>query len=241
MATWMVRGALVATLLAMTGCATVQNNPKGMCALVGALGAGAIGGGVADDDDKVEGAAIGAAVGAIAGAVFCNEVAPPPLPEAPTPPPPPPPPAGPLDSDGDGVYDDKDECPGTAPGTVVDERGCPEIPDLRGVHFEFNKSNLTPAAQTILDSALGAIQSNPDVKVEIVGHTDSVGSDAYNQKLSERRAESVRAYLESRGVTATRLSAEGRGESEPVATNENEDGRALNRRVDLDAVQLRAY
>jgi len=245
MPTWFSRGVLMGALFTLTGCASV-NQPKGMCAFMGALGAGAIGGAVAGGDgdlDELEGAAIGAAVGAIAGAVLCERREPPapPVPMAEPAPPPPPPPAPPADSDGDGVIDTLDECPETAPGTPVDSRGCPELPDLQGVHFGFDLYDLTDDARAILARAVGALQANPKVRVEIVGHTDSVGSDAYNQKLSERRAAAVAEYLQTQGIDASRLAASGRGESMPIATNENEDGRRLNRRVELDAVQMRAY
>jgi outer membrane protein OmpA-like peptidoglycan-associated protein len=246
MPTWLSRGVLVGALITLSGCASI-NQPKGMCAFMGAVGAGAIGGSVADSDgdlDRVGGAAVGAAVGALAGAVLCERrepPAPPAPPAAPPPPPPPPPPAPPPDSDGDGVIDSVDECPDTAPGTPVDARGCPELPDLQGVHFGFDLYSLTDEARAILDRGVEALRGNAKVRVEIVGHTDSIGTDAYNQRLSERRARAVADYLESRGIDRARLSASGRGETMPIATNENEDGRRLNRRVELDAVQMRAY
>ncbi|HAZ60708.1 MAG TPA: hypothetical protein DCY89_03945 [Gammaproteobacteria bacterium] len=245
MSTWLSRGVLVGALLTLTGCASI-NQPKGMCALMGALGAGALGGAVSDDNndiDRVGGAAIGAAVGALAGAVLCEHREPAALP-APAPEPPPAPaarPAPPADSDGDGVIDTLDECPDTTRGTPVDSRGCPELPDLQGVHFGFDQAKLTDEARTILDRGVEALRANTKVRVEIVGHTDSRGSDAHNQGLSERRAAAVAEYLESQGISADRLAVSGMGESKPIATNENEDGRRLNRRVELDAVQMRTY
>lgn len=139
------------------------------------------------------------------------------------------------DTDGDGVPDSRDDCPGTPQGTPVDSKGCPEIPSLEGVHFEHDKAVLTASARSILDDVAALIAANPHVRVEIVGHTDSTGSDSYNQSLSERRANAARAYLESTGVSASRLSATGRGENSPVADNSTSEGRAANRRVDLTA------
>ncbi|MGR9090002.1 MAG: OmpA family protein [Gammaproteobacteria bacterium] len=139
------------------------------------------------------------------------------------------------DSDGDGVPDSRDDCPGTPPGTQVDVHGCPEIPDLEGVHFEFDKAVLTSQAMPVLDDAAATIAKHSTIRVEIIGHTDSVGSDAYNQGLSERRASAVVTYLESKGVSGSRLSAIGRGESQPAASNDTKEGRYVNRRVELIA------
>ena len=159
-----------------------------------------------------------------------------PAPSAPPPPPPPPaaPPANP-DLDGDGVLNERDKCPNTRPGAVVDLDGCEveAVISLEGVHFDFDKATLRPDAIAILDKAVGLLKSQERVVVEVAGHTDSVGSEEYNQGLSERRAISVKDYLESQGITATRLTARGYGEAQPVASNDTEEGRALNRRVEL--------
>jgi iron complex outermembrane receptor protein len=157
-------------------------------------------------------------------------------PAAPPPPPPPPaaPPANP-DLDGDGVLNERDKCPNTRPGAVVDLDGCEveAVISLEGVHFDFDKATLRPDAIAILDKAVGLLKSQERVVVEVAGHTDSVGSEEYNQGLSERRAISVKDYLESQGITATRLTARGYGEAQPVASNDTDEGRALNRRVEL--------
>ncbi|MFT5418543.1 MAG: OOP family OmpA-OmpF porin, partial [Gammaproteobacteria bacterium] len=139
------------------------------------------------------------------------------------------------DQDQDGVPDSRDDCLGTAEGTPVDERGCPEIPDLLSVDFEHDKAALTPAATALLDEAARIIEKHQTVRVDIIGHTDSTGSDSYNAGLSERRALCVAAYLKSTGVSASHLSPSGRGESDPVATNETKEGRQSNRRVQLIA------
>lgn len=151
------------------------------------------------------------------------------------PPPPPPPPVVDPDSDGDGVVDSSDDCPGTANGTPVDERGCPQMPSLKGVHFEHDSATLTAAARTVLDGVATTLKSNPHVRLEIVGHTDASGSDDYNLGLSQRRAASVKAYLGEHGVASTAMSTNGRGEAEPVADNATREGRAANRRVELTA------
>jgi outer membrane protein OmpA-like peptidoglycan-associated protein len=104
---------------------------------------------------------------------------------------------------------------------------------LRGVNFDFDKSNIRPDARAILDEAVATLQGEPQIRVSVEGHTDARGSDAYNQKLSERRADAVADYLARGGIARSRLSTEGFGESKPVASNMNEDGRAQNRRVEL--------
>lgn len=108
------------------------------------------------------------------------------------------------------------------------------ISDKRNVMFAFDSDVLTPAAIQEMGGVVGRIRDLEDVSaIRIVGHTDSVGSEAYNQQLSERRAESVRQFLESRGISATLLSASGEGELNPVADNASAEGRAMNRRVDI--------
>lgn len=160
-------------------------------------------------------------------------VAPPPAPPpAPTPAPPPPPPP-PADSDGDGVLDPQDQCPGTPRGVAVDAVGCPRKGSvtLQGVTFEFNSATLTAESKPILDEVAADLKKNPRLKILLEGHTDSVGNDAYNLKLSQRRAASVREYLVEQGVNPANLTSEGFGESKPTADNATADGRAQNRRV----------
>jgi OOP family OmpA-OmpF porin len=104
---------------------------------------------------------------------------------------------------------------------------------LRGVNFDFDSARIRPDAAAILDAAAEALKENSGVQVEVAGHTDSIGTDEYNQGLSERRAQAVVDALVERGIDASRLSARGSGESQPVASNETSDGRAQNRRVEL--------
>ncbi len=145
----------------------------------------------------------------------------------------------PLDSDGDGVPDGIDQCPGTLPGLEVNSKGCvvPQVFELRGVHFLFDKSILLLDSKVILDRVAESLMNEPTVKVMIAGHTDWVGSDAYNMKLSQQRAESVVNYLISKGIPANRLSAKGFGESQPVESNETDAGREHNRRVELHILE----
>jgi OOP family OmpA-OmpF porin len=108
---------------------------------------------------------------------------------------------------------------------------------LVGVNFEFNKAELLPESYTILFYAVQYLNENPDIKVEIEGHTDSKGSEIYNQNLSERRAKTVRDYLISKGIDPSRLTYKGYGESMPVADNNTPEGRALNRRIDFKIIE----
>lgn len=142
-----------------------------------------------------------------------------------------------LDSDGDGVVDRKDECPDTPPNTRVDFRGCPFTTEIQlpRVVFDTNSANLRPESFEILDGAVETLLRYTDLKVEVAGHTDSIGSDAYNLALSQRRAETVYNYLREKGVTNA-LRARGYGERQPIADNATEEGRQKNRRVTLRIV-----
>jgi OOP family OmpA-OmpF porin len=104
---------------------------------------------------------------------------------------------------------------------------------LRGVNFEFNSAKLTVNAKALLDQVAAALKVRKDIEVEIGGHTDGKGSDPYNQKLSQERAASVKQYLAGHGIDAGRMSTKGFGKSMPVADNNTDEGRELNRRVEL--------
>jgi outer membrane protein len=159
------------------------------------------------------------------------EPEPAPAPAAAPPPPPPPPPA-PADADGDGVTDDLDKCPGTPAGTKVDKVGCPLEQTLK-LLFDFDSAELRPESITELERVVKFMNDVPFAQVLVQGHTDSVGGDAYNLALSDRRAKAVFDYLSSRGVDPARVKSEGKGEAEPIADNNTAEGRQENRRVML--------
>jgi OOP family OmpA-OmpF porin len=108
-----------------------------------------------------------------------------------------------------------------------------EIFRLEGVYFDFDRATLKPEGRTKLDSAVTILNRFSEMRVEVQGHTDSIGTVEYNQRLSERRAQAVVDYLVSRGISATRLTSRGYSENNPVADNATDEGRALNRRVML--------
>ncbi|MBZ9785240.1 OmpA family protein [Pseudomonas sp. REP124] len=218
----------------LTGCATHSDGTAPLnqrtwpiCSVIGGL----VGGGLGAIESGGW-AAGGAALGILTGGLICY--------------------AQDGDEDGDGVFDRRDRCPDTPANTPVDHRGCPlpqypasvkpaepvqaeviTLSDAGDVLFAFNQSDLTPTAQSQLDSIMGKLEDDSVVSIKVVGHTDSVGSDAYNQGLSERRASSVAHYLLTQGVAPAKLTSEGKGESQPVADNDTEEGRAKNRRVEL--------
>ncbi|MES2684580.1 MAG: OmpA family protein [Pseudomonadota bacterium] len=149
-----------------------------------------------------------------------------------------------LDSDGDGVPDALDRCPGTARGVVSDGNGCPR--DVSGaaagserqfddVLFDFDQSDITVTGAKILDNAAEVVNSGAtkSLRVNIAGHTDAIGSEGYNQALSERRANAVRGYLVKKGVDASRIHTFAYGETTPKADNDSAEGRAQNRRAEV--------
>jgi len=139
-------------------------------------------------------------------------------------PPPPPPPAEPTPA------------PTPAPAPVPTSE---KVSYSADAFFDFDKAVLKPAGQASLDDLAGKLK---DMNLEViiaVGHTDSIGTDAYNQKLSVRRAEAVKAYLQGKGVEANRIYTEGKGEKQPVADNKTAEGRAKNRRVEIEVVGTR--
>jgi outer membrane protein OmpA-like peptidoglycan-associated protein len=133
-----------------------------------------------------------------------------------------------VDSDGDGVPDSRDKCPGTPKGVKVNAQGCWE---LQGVYFDTDQTVIKNPK--VLDEAVVILKANPKITGEVRGFTDSTASAEYNQKLSEGRAKAVRDYFIKQGIAAERIRAKGFGESNPVASNDTAAGRALNRRVEL--------
>ncbi|WPO99016.1 OmpA family protein [Pseudomonas sp. HR96] len=230
----MVRTAVPLVLLTsvLTGCAGLQKTDWPMCAAVGGVTGAALGA-------IKTGAWIGpgALVGGAVAAGWCYA-------------------HGDGDEDGDGVPDSRDKCPHTPKGVTVDADGCPppaptapvaEAPApavvpakeetivIRDVHFEFDSAKLTPSDKSQLDKIATRLKSEASTaKLSVTGHTDSVGSDAYNRKLSDKRAHSVTEYLVSGGVPRGEfVSVKGMGESQPVADNKTAEGRAQNRRTEI--------
>ncbi|EIM16164.1 MULTISPECIES: OmpA family protein [Pseudomonas] len=223
-----VRTALPLVLLTsvLTGCAGLQKTDWPTCAAVGGVGGAALGA-----IESSSWAGYGALLGAGVAAGYCWV-------------------HGDGDEDGDGVPDSRDKCPGTPKGVQVDANGCPPEPVavveevvvvkeetivIRDVHFEFDSAKLTAADKAKLDTIATRLkQEAPSAQLRVTGHTDSVGSDAYNQRLSEKRARSVTEYLISTGVPRSSfVSVVGAGESQPVADNKTADGRAMNRRTEI--------
>ena len=206
-----VRTLLLATLaLLVTACGATRPADPWKCMLVGA-GIGGLGGVTAgasiDDgnltDNSLIGAGAGIAAGALTGYTVCAL-----MPEAAPPAPPPPPPK---------------------PAPVVRKTIV-----LPGVNFAFNSAELRPGAKEILDrDVIPELKADPELQVLVEGHTDSVGNDAYNEKLSGQRAGSVWKYLVSNGIDSSRIQAKGLGESQPIASNDTPEGRAKNRRVEI--------
>lgn len=223
----------------LSGCATTSSTGDAplnqgnwpLCSAIGALAGGGLGA-----IESSTWAAGGAVAGAVLGTIICY--------------------AQDGDEDDDGVFDRRDRCPGTPAGTPVHHNGCPlpqypasvaeeppmepqaqdeviVLSDLGNVLFAFDSAELTGEAKRLLADVATRLTGANLVAVKVVGHTDSVGSDAYNQGLSERRARSVADFLVSQGVPVDKLSTEGRGESQPVADNGSDAGRAENRRVEL--------
>jgi OOP family OmpA-OmpF porin len=151
-------------------------------------------------------------------------VAPPPAPE--------PEPVACADGDNDGVCDEVDKCPNTPAGAKVDKAGCPLEQTLK-VLFDFDSSELRPESLTELERVVTFMNDVPFATALIEGHTDSVGTEEYNQALSDRRAKAVFDYLSSRGIDPARLKSIGHGELKPIADNATAEGRQLNRRVML--------
>ncbi|MBK5539452.1 OmpA family protein [Pseudomonas sp. TH05] len=223
-----VRTALPLVLLTsvLTGCAGLQKTDWPTCAAVGGVTGAALG--ATESASWAGGGAL--VVGGLAGA-YCWV-------------------HGDGDEDGDGVPDSRDKCPHTPKGVPVDANGCPPVPVavveevvvvkeetivIRDVHFEFDSARLTGADKTKLDTIATRLkQEAASAQLRVTGHTDSVGSDAYNQRLSDKRAHSVTDYLINAGVPRSSfVSVSGAGESQPVADNKTAEGRALNRRTEI--------
>jgi OOP family OmpA-OmpF porin len=205
--------ALLVVAVTMTACANGRPTPIACAVVGGLLGAG--GAGVAathidgaHDDEYVY--PIGAAGGILlgtAGYFICKAL----QAEEDAPPPPAPAPAP------------RGEEPAPMAEKIV----------LRGVNFDFDKADIRPDAAVILDEAASILNANPGKSVRVEGHTDSVGADRRNARLSQRRADAVRRFLIDEGIEERRIQAVGRGEERPISDNTTPEGRANNRRVEL--------
>ena len=168
-------------------------------------------------------ASSGSMAGFVEG-IFLSKPAPKPVPVA-----------KPMDSDGDGVTNNLDQCPDTPMGATVDARGCWTYAAL--VLFDFNSAEVKVDAYPMLSNAVLIMKKNPDLKVEVDGHTDSIGPAAYNMTLSVKRAEAIKDHFVSNGIDPNRLTTKGFGLTSPAASNDTKEGRAKNRRVELTPVK----
>lgn len=205
-----VRRSLLTTLAAgmavggLSGCASLNNKERG--AIIGTGAGAAIGGAIGSrNGGTAKGAIIGAAVGGAAGAIIGHQM--------------------------DQQAKELDQ---NIPGAVVERVGEGiQVTFESGLLYDFNSAEVKATARQNLQSLAASLDRYPDTQLLIAGHTDSVGTDSYNQQLSERRARAAADYLVSQGVSAARLRTVGMGESEPVDTNDSEAGRARNRRVEI--------
>ena len=198
--------ALILSLMGLvaSGCKTMNRSQKG--AVIGAVGGGAIGGVVGRAmGNTAMGAIVGATVGGVAGAVIGKKM--------------------------DKQAEEMKEVLGDAEVKRVGEGIVIEFKDK--VLFGFDQSDLGATARANLDKLANVLKKYPDTNIEILGHTDDKGTDAYNQGLSERRANAAGAYLRSQGISSSRISTRGLGESDPKLANDTEANRAENRRVEF--------
>jgi OOP family OmpA-OmpF porin len=200
------------------------------------LGAAAGGAGAAASEDKNRegmGVGIGAASGALIGGLLGYLLAEEPKPTAPSPAPPPTPKVAPSPAPKPAAPPSKPIPPPPPLPPAKPAPGVERTIILDHVLFDFDKTAIKPEGQKILDRLVAFLKENPDKKVDLEGHTDSIGSEKYNQGLSERRAASVKTYLAKKGIDAARIAARGFGETKPIAENKTEEGRAKNRRVEI--------
>ena len=232
--------SLIVVGVFLSGCAMTKNwtrrqtvaaTAAGVCGFIGA----GIAGGVNHNNwghELSEGQAIPA--GAITGALLCGGLAYLLTPDPPPPPPPPPPepkakPAPPPPPPEPKAKPAPPPPPPAPPPAPKVERTI----ILDDVLFDFDKSTLKPETTQILDRLIVFMTENKDKRANLAGHTDSVGNEAYNQRLSERRVNSVREYVVQKGIDSGRVSGQGLGESKPIAENKTAEGRAKNRRVEI--------
>ncbi|MCH9685442.1 MAG: OmpA family protein, partial [Deltaproteobacteria bacterium] len=152
------------------------------------------------------------------------------------------------DTDGDGILDPDDQCvdvPENVNG-FEDDDGCPdELPKeikkftgvIKGIYFDTSKASIRPKSLPILNAAVKLLREYPSVRLEISGHTDSRGNDAYNLDLSQQRADAVREFFVAAGLERGRFETRGAGESEPIESNKSKRGRSKNRRIEFKLLE----
>ncbi len=206
-----IAGAFLTAALMLTSCETIQNsNHQQRGTVVGASTGAVLGGVLGNNVGKGGNAPAGAVLGGIIGGVAGNVI-------------------------GRKMDQQAKEIKQTLPGAEVERvnEGIKVTFNESMVNFAFDSSELTAVSRTNLNKLADVLKNNPDTNINIYGHTDSKGTDAYNQSLSERRAASVRSYLLSQGIASSRMFTMGMGESDPRATNDTDAGRAENRRVEF--------
>ena len=206
-----IAAMFMSSALLLTSCESIQNaNNQQKGTGIGAAAGAVIGGILGNNIGKGKNAPIGAVLGGIIGGVAGNVI-------------------------GNKMDKQAKEIKETLPGAEVERVGDGIKVTLNEnmVKFAFDSSDLNATTKTNLDKLSTILVNNPDTNINIYGHTDSKGTDVYNQGLSERRATAVKNYLISKGIASSRMIAKGMGKAEPIATNETEAGRAENRRVEF--------
>lgn len=206
-----IAALFLSTTLVLTSCETVQNannQQKGTAigAAAGAILGGVLGNNIGKGKNAPAGAVLGGIIGGVAGNVIGNK----------------------MDKQAREIKE-------TLPGAEVERvgEGIKVTMNENIVNFAFNSSDITSVGKANLDKLAEVLVKNPDTNINIYGHTDSKGTDEYNLALSQRRAASVKNYLVSKGIASARLIPMGMGEKEPIASNETDEGRAQNRRVEF--------
>ena len=198
--------AVLVVAFAATGCASTQNTRVEEGAVIGGATGAVVGAVIGNKTGSTaKGAIIGAAVGGVAGAVIGSQ----------------------MDEQADELEDELDNAKIERVAEGI------QITFDSGILFGFDSDQLKPEARDNLRTLLQSLNEFPNTELLVVGHTDAIGSESYNQRLSERRARSAAEYLMSMGLDGHRVELQGLGEIEPVADNDSEDGRALNRRVEV--------
>ena len=201
----------IAGSLLLTSCESVQNaNNTQKGAAIGTAAGAVIGGILGNNIGKGGNAPLGAVLGGVVGGVAGGVI-------------------------GDKMDKQAKEIKETLPGAEVERvgEGIKVTLNENTVNFDFNSANLTTLAKTNLDKLVTVLKNNPDTNINIYGHTDSIGSDAVNLRISSQRAEAVKNYLVANGISASRMFTEGLGKSSPIASNDTDAGRAKNRRVEF--------